>query len=71
MRIYTSDEAALAAGLSRKRMNLLVKEGRLPVPNLACGRRFYTEEQVEQIRRVVETGVAADGSRVRFYGRTP
>jgi len=67
MIIFTSEEAAQAAGLNKNRLNALVRDGKLPQPGQAAGRRYYTDAQVEEIKAVVRTGMSQDGTALRFY----
>ncbi len=58
---FTSGEVADTVGLSRSRFLYLLEAGVLPGPTHAVpGRRLFTNEDVEQIKRVLKAREATE-----------
>ncbi len=61
---FTSGEVADNVGLPRAKFLYLVERGDLPAPSHAVpGRRLFTAEEVENIRRIVEARQATEKKR--------
>ncbi len=56
MEIITVGEAARLLGIQRHRLNYAIETGKVPQPRqtIMGARRFYTREDVEEIRRLLE-----------------
>ncbi len=56
MEIITVGEVARLLGIQRHRLNYAIETGKIPQPRktLMGARRFYTGEDVKEIRRLLE-----------------
>lgn len=56
MEIVTTGELARLLGIPRHKLSYAIESGRIPEPRktIMGARRFYTEEDVEEIRRILE-----------------
>lgn len=69
--ILTSEEVSALVGLSKTRVNQLVRQGKLPAPAIRAenGRRYYDPAQVARIHEIMRSGVAEDGAPIKFNRR--
>jgi DNA-binding transcriptional MerR regulator len=67
MRTYSTGEAASLLGTSERRLNDLIRRGKIePVPPVRAGRRAWLEDDLQRaeqsLRQLLATGCGEDGA---------